>query len=67
MQGEVVRMSIPDKSHFVRCDNPFDVPESLCTNCLHTIVARDLDALERAENQHDCSEPRYGSRILRVV
>ena len=60
-------MIVSEKSHFVRCENPFNVPESLCTHCLHTIVARDVDALERAENQHDCSEPRYGSGRLRVI
>jgi hypothetical protein len=66
MQVEVVRMSITAKSSFVRCENGFDIPESLCTQCLHTIVARDFDALERAEDLHDCSEPHYRART-RVI
>jgi hypothetical protein len=60
-------MSTAVKSNFVRCDNGFDIPESLCTHCLHTIVARDFEALEQAENQHDCSEPRYAAARLRVI
>lgn len=54
-------MSITANNNFVRCQNSFDIPESLCTHCLHTIVARDFDALERAESQHDCSETQYGA------
>lgn len=60
-------MSSPGKSTFVRCENPFDVPESLCTHCLHTIVAQDYDALERAQDQHNCSESRYGADGLRII
>lgn len=37
---------------FVRCKNSFDIPESLCTICFHTIVARDPEALQRAEEAH---------------
>lgn len=40
---------------FVRCNNPLDVPESMCTVCLHTLIARDLEALEEAEIRHVCS------------
>ena len=66
MQAEV-RMSSPVKNTFVRCENAFDVPESLCTHCFHTIVARDFKALERAEEQHDCSEPREAAYGIRVI
>lgn len=46
---------------FRRCVNPFDIPESLCALCLRTIVARDWEALERAENSHCCNESTYGA------
>lgn len=60
-------MSATAKSTFVRCENGFDIPESLCTVCLHTIVARDVDALERAESMHDCSEPHSMAVTHRVI
>jgi hypothetical protein len=67
MLAEVVRMIASEKSHFVRCENPFDVPESLCTHCLRTIVARDYDALEQAEDRHDCTAPRYRAAGVHLV
>ncbi len=48
------------KTSFIRCTNSFDIPESVCTVCFHTLVARDGEALERAENTHDCDETTYG-------
>lgn len=51
----------PEKtmSHFLRCKNAFEVPESMCTLCLQTLVAPDLEALERAERNHKCKGPSY--------
>lgn len=60
-------MRIPGKSHFVRCENEFEIPESLCTLCLHTIVARDTATLERAEDQHTCSISHYVIPTLRLA
>ncbi len=57
----MMSMVVTAKSNFVRCQNSFNIPESLCTLCLHTIVARDFDALEQAESRHDCSETQYGT------
>ncbi len=48
-------------SHFLRCDNSLGVPESVCTLCQHTLVARDLPALELAEAQHTCSISNYST------
>jgi hypothetical protein len=48
-------------SNFVRCDNPLDVPESMCTLCMHTLVAPDLHALEQAEMRHTCSISDFGT------
>ncbi|HSY13358.1 MAG TPA: hypothetical protein VK976_14305 [Verrucomicrobiae bacterium] len=46
-------------NHFLRCKNAFDVPESMCTLCLQTLVAPDPEALERAEHNHKCKGARY--------
>lgn len=45
---------------FVRCHNSLEVPESVCTLCLHTLVARNLEALEQAEIVHRCSNRNFG-------
>jgi hypothetical protein len=50
-------------NHFMRCQNSFEVPESMCTLCLQTIVAPDMEALERAERNHKCTGPRYASLL----
>lgn len=54
-------MTVLDKlKTFVRCENSLEVPESICTLCLHTLIARDLQALEQAEIIHNCSSRDYG-------
>lgn len=42
-------------SNFTRCQNVEQVPESMCTVCMQTIVARDAEALLRAESSHRCA------------
>jgi hypothetical protein len=50
-----VNMDTANKlTNFLRCENSIGVPESLCTVCLHTLVAPNLEALEQAELKHDC-------------
>jgi hypothetical protein len=48
--------------NFVRCHNSFEVPESMCTLCLRTLVAPDLQALELAEMRHKCSASDHITR-----
>lgn len=61
-------MTVLDKSKtFVRCHNSLEVPESMCTLCLHTFVARDLQTLEQAEIIHSCYSSEYERAItLRI-
>ena len=47
--------------NFVRCQNTFEVPESMCKLCLRTLVAPDLPALELAELRHSCTFSAYTS------
>lgn len=47
---------------FVRCDNSQQVPESMCTACFHTLVARNLVALEHAEARHRCAAKHETAR-----
>jgi hypothetical protein len=39
---------------FTRCKNFVDLPESVCTICLQTLVAPNFEALEKAERDHSC-------------
>lgn len=41
-------------ANFLRCENSVGVPESMCTLCLQTLVAQNLEALELAELKHNC-------------
>lgn len=43
---------------FKRCQNPQDIPESVCLFCLHTMVAPTVEQLEQLEHQHTCWERR---------
>ncbi len=42
------------RGKFLRCTNLVEVPESLCTLCLQTLVAPTVEALEKAESHHEC-------------
>ena len=46
---------------FERCNNPQDIPESVCLVCLHTFVAPTLEALQRLEREHVCAMRRVHS------
>ena len=39
---------------FLRCKNSVNLPESMCTLCLQTLVAPNFEALEQAELNHSC-------------
>jgi hypothetical protein len=58
-----VNMNTANKlTNFLRCENSVGVPESMCTLCLQTLVAPNMQALEQAELTHDCRGEVRGKR-----
>jgi hypothetical protein len=46
------------QEHFRRCQNPQEIPESVCLQCHRTLIAPTVEQLEQLEHQHTCWEER---------
>ena len=48
-----------------RFNNPEGIPESSCSTCLETLVARTAELLEKLEREHRCRvrRGRYSRRL----